>query len=720
MQYASTISALLLLALITCVQSWAQVPRWYHDVVVYENMIGGEPTLLFDMAEDEWGYHWYATRDGLFRFDGYEYTPAIGVARDTLSSTGFSPNKVAYLAEGQLVLGSRYGQIATFSTEGVITQRWDLFADHDMENKPVIMSTRTIFTEGDSVIWVGNSLGLRRIFPGHNEIGCFTAFEEPDTIKGWIRDPNIVWSIANNANNADQLIVGMQGGLAFFDKRKEVFTKTLLEGHAINTVYHDTERNTIYASAWGRGLFEIDCQTWEYRQYPVDPYGSGIWWIGKFNDVLILSGTEYGFHFFDPATRQLLHVQDPDHNIPLRFEESAVQGSPMTDRWGDLWFRLPAHRLRIQVHAPMGAADPPQLRMTSYQSSGDLPRRVQDNARIILTPGVQNCQIRFAAINPRRPDHVRYAFRIGEGDWSDAGTSRQVSFNNLGHGTHDIFVRAEDPSAFGTIETAVASVQVTLPVWRRPFFRVGGVLLLLLVLAVAWWIRSRQIRSRERIKALERNYAELELTALRAQMNPHFMFNSLNSIRNFILQSEPREAAEYLSRFAHLIRMILQNSREQYISLQEELDALFLYIDLEKLRFESGFEFNCIIDERIDLKAIRIPPMILQPYVENAIWHGLMHKDEPGILIVSVGRQNGQVECVIEDDGIGRDRARALKSKSATRHKSMGLGITEDRLAIHNRMHQLGIEIEIIDKYGDSREPEGTRVVVSIPDKKQQ
>jgi LytS/YehU family sensor histidine kinase len=216
---------------------------------------------------------------------------------------------------------------------------------------------------------------------------------------------------------------------------------------------------------------------------------------------------------------------------------------------------------------------------------------------------------------------------------------------------------------------------------------------------------------------VNKKIAELELTALRAQMNPHFMFNSLNSIRNFILQSEPREAAEYLSRFAHLIRMILQNSREKIISLKEEIDALLLYIDLEKLRFEISFKFNCIIDENVDTEDVQIPPMILQPYVENAIWHGLMHKEEPGHLILEISRRNSSTVCIIDDDGVGRAAAQRLKSNSATRYKSMGLGITKDRIAIHNRMNELGIKVDIEDKTDEQDQAEGTRIIISIPDR---
>jgi LytS/YehU family sensor histidine kinase len=209
--------------------------------------------------------------------------------------------------------------------------------------------------------------------------------------------------------------------------------------------------------------------------------------------------------------------------------------------------------------------------------------------------------------------------------------------------------------------------------------------------------------------------AELELKALRSQMNPHFMFNSLNSIKNYILHAEPKLAAEYLSNFAHLIRMILQNSREKSISLQEEVDTLILYIELEQVRFENKFEFSCEIGNGVQLEQVMIPPMLLQPFVENAIWHGLMHKKENGHLSLSFLKKDGMIACVIDDDGVGRLKAAEMKSLTSTTYKSMGMGITRDRIEIMNKMNALGIMVEVVDKQDHTGKPSGTRIIVNIP-----
>jgi sensor histidine kinase YesM len=239
-----------------------------------------------------------------------------------------------------------------------------------------------------------------------------------------------------------------------------------------------------------------------------------------------------------------------------------------------------------------------------------------------------------------------------------------------------------------------------------------------LITAVVSWVRFRIRRIREQEEArseVNKKMAELELKALRSQMNPHFMFNSLNSIKNYILQAQPKLAAEYLSNFAHLIRMILQHSREKSITLQEELETLLLYIELEQIRFDNKFELTCVVDDEIRMEQVMIPPMLLQPFVENAIWHGLMHKKDKGHLQLQFSADDGMVACIIEDDGVGRDRAAELKSLSANKYKSMGMGITRDRIEIMNKMDALGITTEIIDKKDDHGNSTGTKIIVRIP-----
>jgi len=208
---------------------------------------------------------------------------------------------------------------------------------------------------------------------------------------------------------------------------------------------------------------------------------------------------------------------------------------------------------------------------------------------------------------------------------------------------------------------------------------------------------------------------ELKLNALPAQMNPHFIFNSINSINYYIIQNDRDKASSYLGKFSRLIRMILENSKLEFISLEQEFEAIALYLEIEQMRFEGRFEFELVTDKQVRLATVKIPPLIIQPYVENAIWHGLMHKDGKGYLSIYINDSNGLVKCVIEDDGIGREAAAALSNGKKMSKQSLGTEITKDRLAYIHEMYGIQIDVEIKDLKNMNGSAAGTRVTVKIP-----
>ncbi len=214
----------------------------------------------------------------------------------------------------------------------------------------------------------------------------------------------------------------------------------------------------------------------------------------------------------------------------------------------------------------------------------------------------------------------------------------------------------------------------------------------------------------------QQKMADVEMQALRAQMNPHFIFNCLNSINRYIVKSDQATASLYLTRFAKLIRLILDNSNSKTVTLTNELEALRLYIEMESIRFEKQFSYTIRVDDSVHPDSIYVPPLIIQPYVENAIWHGLLHKESAGHLLVHICCGSKSVlECIVEDNGVGRDKAKELKSKSASNKKSLGMKLTEDRLALLNKKAELNASVEIIDLKNETGEAAGTRVILKIP-----
>ncbi len=256
---------------------------------------------------------------------------------------------------------------------------------------------------------------------------------------------------------------------------------------------------------------------------------------------------------------------------------------------------------------------------------------------------------------------------------------------------------------------------------------IGGIIALILISGIIFrtiYLKRKNEKHRRelaenelKIQKLEsqKQLSELEMQALRAQMNPHFIFNSLSSINLFILENNKLQASEFLSKFSRLIRLILQNSQESFIPLERELEALELFLELESLRFENKFEYKIIIGRNTDSAEIKVPPLIIQPYVENAIWHGLMHKIEKGHLEIEIHLEGEILICKISDDGIGRMKAGELKSKSTLSYKSMGMQITEERITMLHQQKQKATFISINDLTLSDGSPGGTEVIIKIP-----
>jgi sensor histidine kinase YesM len=195
-------------------------------------------------------------------------------------------------------------------------------------------------------------------------------------------------------------------------------------------------------------------------------------------------------------------------------------------------------------------------------------------------------------------------------------------------------------------------------------------------------------------------------------MNPHFIFNCLNSINSYIVKSKPEEASMYVTKFSRLIRLILDNSRTSFITLEKELAALRLYIDMENLRFNNTLKYELIVGSGLD--HVPVPPMIIQPFVENAIWHGLLHSNKPGFLEIEISELEEYLICTIADNGIGRQAAAEQKSKSSLKKKSLGMEVTLKRLNSFNGSLPGESNMLVEDLTDDKEEPAGTRVTIKI------
>ncbi len=214
----------------------------------------------------------------------------------------------------------------------------------------------------------------------------------------------------------------------------------------------------------------------------------------------------------------------------------------------------------------------------------------------------------------------------------------------------------------------------------------------------------------------EKKMLTLEQTMLRSQMNPHFLFNSLNSIKLYIINNEKKNAVHYLNKFSKLVRKILEASSQREIPLAEELETVELYMNIEDIRFSNEINFKINISDDIDVHTVKIPSLILQPFLENALWHGLSSKaGEKKITLDVTSGEDGFINIAITDNGVGRDAAEKIKENKVLKRKSVGIDITKERLANFSKDYQNSFHVEIIDIYDDSNKASGTKILLHIP-----
>ena len=244
----------------------------------------------------------------------------------------------------------------------------------------------------------------------------------------------------------------------------------------------------------------------------------------------------------------------------------------------------------------------------------------------------------------------------------------------------------------------------------------ASVFLLSLVTAISFFIyKTFESKKKRERSALNQKITETKMESLRAQMNPHFIFNSLNSIENFMMRNERRTASEYLTKFSELIRIMLDSSRTDLVPFLKSLEAIQLYVELERLRFNNKFTFQLTIDTVLSNNDFRVPPLLIQAYVENAILHGLSQSERDSLkLSIAATLQNDYIIYTIEDNGIGREQSAKYKQHNKPFHKSLGSQLTQERIDIFNLQHNAESRVVITDLYNNNNEPCGTRVQLKI------
>lgn len=339
---------------------------------------------------------------------------------------------------------------------------------------------------------------------------------------------------------------------------------------------------------------------------------------------------------------------------------------------------------------------------------------------LILPYNKNHVTFDFIGINLDAPSNVKYQWKLEgfDNDWNPISKTNFTSYSNLPSGNYTFKLRASNSSGIWSTPILYSFI-ITPPFWKTSWFIITSIIIVSIMIWGFFKYRINQIQKKEFEKTENfKKITELELKSMRSQMNPHFMFNALNSIQDVIFSKDNEKATIYLADFAKLMRLILENSTLKKIKLSDEIEFLKLYLNLEQLRFQDKFNIQLIVADDIDDSSIFLPPMLIQTYIENAIIHGLMHKVNNGILIINFGLINNKktLKCTITDNGIGRKKANELSNWKTKKHKSMGIEITSERITLLNTIETLkGYNVIIDDLVDDDNLPIGTEVTIFIP-----
>ena len=417
-----------------------------------------------------------------------------------------------------------------------------------------------------------------------------------------------------------------------------------------------------------------------------------------------------GVFRYDPASHEMLKFTSADgiyntSNDPAYFFEYE----------NDLFIGYRAAYTRFDPALVNSNGNKPVPYITEIKVTGSyLPINTDEynNKTLSLAYTQSNITFDFTAIEYNDPDKISFSYMLEgfDNDWITAGNKRSISYTNIPGGEFVFKVKAYNSSGLASEKIATFKIKIIPPFWKTWWFY----MMILATVSVISILISRWMQKRnQELNKMNEQVARVELASLRSQMNPHFIFNSLNSIHKYIWENKQDDASEYLTKFSKLVRMILENSKEKEIPLSKELEGLQLYIELEHRRCNNKFDYSITVDPSFNTSNVLIPAMIIQPYVENAIWHGLVQKEGHGQLTISITKGIKQLTCIIEDDGIGRKKAAAIKEQKQDVHKSMGLDITAERLNLLSKESGVISSVQIIDI--DDGINTRTKVILQLP-----
>ncbi len=578
-----------------------------------------------------------------------------------------------------------------------------------------------IIRDRQGLLWIATGRGLNSFNP---ESGHFNAFlhnyDDPATISNDI-------AICLMEDSKGNIWVGTNDGLNKYNVSEDKFIRykhdeadiNSLSNNTIFSIYED-KTGKIWVGTSGSGLNKFNPDTGQFKTYTTKNGlpNNVVYAIQEDEEGNIWASTNLGLSKLYVISERFVNYDVKDGIQSNEFN----LGASYKGKDGKLYFGgMNGYNVFDPVEIKYNP-NKPVVVVSGFRKFNEALQEEYFNGDTIRLKYDDNFfSIEISALDYTNPSKNRYMYMLEnvDKDWiiGDAN-NRSAEFKKVRPGAYTFKANGSNNDGLWADEAISLKIIITPPWWSTWLFRIIFLLVIIITLWIIIFRRIKRIRVKHEVEKkmfeIEKQKFDLEQKALRLQMNPHFIFNSLNSIQSYILTHNVEKAVQYLGKFSQLMRLILSNSAYKYIPIKEELKSISYYLDLEKLRFENKFDYKINVDKDIDEEFIEIPPMIVQPYIENAIIHGLLHKPSKGKIEIDFKLDDRRVICTVSDNGVGREKSMEIYKQSGLKRKSRGMLITKARLEILNRQGDDDFSVKVYDLENDKRQPAGTKVELII------
>lgn len=692
-----------------------------HIQQTSEEMKSPNSNVIWSFDEDNDNNMWIATGEGvnILNLESGKYT--------YLLNNPNNKNSLIY-SDIRTLLFSEEQNCMWFGTWGEGLDKYDLetkqFTHYVRNvNKNSLSSDiiNDLLLESDSSIWIASGWGLNKLDFQTNQFEFFFHEEENENS---LSNSICISLLEDRRGN---LWIGTDKGVNRFNRSENRFTRFFndiseIDNISNNTIFaiHEDINGQIWLGTSGGGMICLDPGSGDYKVYTINqglPNNVIYGFVEDFEGNLWVS-TNLGLSKFYLETGRFVNydvkdgIQSNEFNLGAKYKSKA----------GNIYFGgMNGYNVFNPVQIRYNPNDPVVV-VSSFRMFNEFQKGEYFNGDTIVLHYDDNFfSFEISALDYTNPSKNNYKYRLTniDNDWVyTSSENRLAEYKKVRPGTYLFEAMGTNNDGVWNKEEFALTILIKPPWYGTWFFRV---LMLVLFFGGLYYIYNSRVQrikrrhdEKNKLLEIEKQMFDLEQKALRLQMNPHFIFNSLNSIQSYILSHDTKKAIGYLGKFSQLMRLILSNSVNKFTTLFEELESIKYYLDLERLRFDNKFDYNIIIDSKIDEEFIEMPPMIIQPYIENAIIHGLIKKTEQGKIEIHIYLKNDILYCEITDNGIGREASMKLARESGIKKQSRGMLITKARLEILKRQSKKEYSVQVIDLIDEVGNSAGTKVLLKI------